>query len=144
MDMPRRAASNGRHGSGSSRRSALNPMKQIRVSASVPPATATGATPSATRSAATASETAPELHAVTSVSRGPPSPRREPTTSACEYGRIERSSGVARSGTPLRLACQYQASASSIPPPKSEEHTSELQSRQYLVCRLLLEKKNND
>src|SRR3712207_7474096 len=26
---------------------------------------------------------------------------------------------------------------------RSEEHTSELQSRQYLVCRLLLEKKNN-
>src|SRR3712207_7111124 len=29
------------------------------------------------------------------------------------------------------------------PPERSEEHTSELQSRQYLVCRLLLEKKNN-
>src|SRR3712207_8627627 len=28
-----------------------------------------------------------------------------------------------------------------IEPPRSEEHTSELQSRQYLVCRLLLEKK---
>src|SRR3712207_9141944 len=27
------------------------------------------------------------------------------------------------------------------PPQRSEEHTSELQSRQYLVCRLLLEKK---
>src|SRR5258707_4116880 len=27
------------------------------------------------------------------------------------------------------------------PRPRSEEHTSELQSRQYLVCRLLLEKK---
>src|SRR3712207_8217638 len=27
--------------------------------------------------------------------------------------------------------------------PRSEEHTSELQSRQYIVCRLLLEKKNN-
>src|SRR3712207_8037826 len=26
---------------------------------------------------------------------------------------------------------------------RSEEHTSELQSRQYLVCRLLLEKKHN-
>src|SRR3712207_8865386 len=26
---------------------------------------------------------------------------------------------------------------------RSEEHTSELQSRQYLVCRLLLEKKNS-
>src|SRR3712207_8655238 len=28
-------------------------------------------------------------------------------------------------------------------PHRSEEHTSELQSRQYLVCRLLLEKKKN-
>src|SRR3712207_6986284 len=27
--------------------------------------------------------------------------------------------------------------------PRSEEHTSELQSRQYLVCRLLLEKKKH-
>src|SRR3712207_8949565 len=31
--------------------------------------------------------------------------------------------------------------ASSPYPHRSEEHTSELQSRQYLVCRLLLEKK---
>src|SRR3712207_8666813 len=30
-----------------------------------------------------------------------------------------------------------------IRPVRSEEHTSELQSRQYLVCRLLLEKKKN-
>src|SRR3712207_8409901 len=29
-----------------------------------------------------------------------------------------------------------------LPAQRSEEHTSELQSRQYLVCRLLLEKKN--
>src|SRR5258707_5977019 len=28
--------------------------------------------------------------------------------------------------------------------PRSEEHTSELQSRQYLVCRLLLEKKKRE
>src|SRR3712207_7055289 len=30
-----------------------------------------------------------------------------------------------------------------VAPVRSEEHTSELQSRQYLVCRLLLEKKKN-
>src|SRR3712207_6973557 len=30
-----------------------------------------------------------------------------------------------------------------LDPSRSEEHTSELQSRQYLVCRLLLEKKKN-
>src|SRR5256712_3492972 len=31
-----------------------------------------------------------------------------------------------------------------LPEPRSEEHTSELQSRSDLVCRLLLEKKNNN
>src|SRR3712207_7783094 len=30
-----------------------------------------------------------------------------------------------------------------LPGARSEEHTSELQSRQYLVCRLLLEQKKN-
>src|SRR3712207_7262524 len=37
------------------------------------------------------------------------------------------------------------ATTGTRPPAKrrSEEHTSELQSRQYLVCRLLLEKKKN-
>src|SRR3712207_7052706 len=32
----------------------------------------------------------------------------------------------------------------SLPRGRSEEHTSELQSRQYLVCRLLLEKKKSN
>src|SRR3712207_8548860 len=35
----------------------------------------------------------------------------------------------------------WVSSSSSSGPNRSEEHTSELQSRQYLVCRLLLEKK---
>src|SRR3712207_7408564 len=35
-------------------------------------------------------------------------------------------------------------SQSDAPGARSEEHTSELQSRQYLVCRLLLEKKKNN
>src|SRR3712207_6966190 len=34
-------------------------------------------------------------------------------------------------------------SATNVDLHRSEEHTSELQSRQYLVCRLLLEKKKN-
>src|SRR3712207_8371753 len=34
--------------------------------------------------------------------------------------------------------------AKDAPDERSEEHTSELQSRQYLVCRLLLEKKKFD
>src|SRR3712207_7363174 len=41
---------------------------------------------------------------------------------------------------PPRAALPRSAGRSSR---RSEEHTSELQSRQYLVCRLLLEKKNN-
>src|SRR3712207_6939011 len=36
----------------------------------------------------------------------------------------------------------YWYSYGTTDPLRSEEHTSELQSRQYLVCRLLLEKKN--
>src|SRR3712207_9294203 len=43
-------------------------------------------------------------------------------------------------GRPLPID-QY---AASLGVGRSEEHTSELQSRQYLVCRLLLEKKNNN
>src|SRR3712207_7716826 len=39
------------------------------------------------------------------------------------------------------LATRAGASAEVIARMRSEEHTSELQSRQYLVCRLLLEKK---
>src|SRR3712207_8233438 len=62
--------------------------------------------------------------------RGPPDPRREPA-------------GAHRRGVLLGA----RAARVGRPPPRrrprsrSEEHTSELQSRQYLVCRLLLEKK---
>src|SRR3712207_8400472 len=42
-------------------------------------------------------------------------------------------------GTLLRLRHRLGALCGGIS--RSEEHTSELQSRQYLVCRLLLEKK---
>src|SRR3712207_7818251 len=50
-----------------------------------------------------------------------------------------RSSAGARSArtSPSAPRCR------SPPGSRSEEHTSELQSRQYLVCRLLLEKKKN-
>src|SRR2546429_665959 len=43
-------------------------------------------------------------------------------------------------------ACRHALAAPAIPSDderRSEEHTSELQSRLHLVCRLLLEKKNN-
>src|SRR3712207_8068170 len=54
-----------------------------------------------------------------------PHPRRRPRHGefcAARYGRVALHAADAR---------------------RSEEHTSELQSRQYLVCRLLLEKKKN-
>src|SRR3712207_8807489 len=51
--------------------------------------------------------------------------------------------GVAhqRVGAPALLQVQVQAVHVRVAR-RSEEHTSELQSRQYLECRLLLEKKN--
>src|SRR5437763_8921761 len=43
----------------------------------------------------------------------------------------------------LRPAAELNSSQQGpAPTPRSEEHTSELQSPMYLVCRLLLEKKN--
>src|SRR2546429_6867410 len=45
-----------------------------------------------------------------------------------------------RTGTPLRDAALRQRTRDDA---RSEEHTSELQSRLHLVCRLLLEKKNS-
>src|SRR5215203_7477694 len=44
-------------------------------------------------------------------------------------------------GTPRERGPRRRAARA--PRWRSEEHTSELQSRQYLVCRLLLEKKKN-
>src|SRR5947209_10311740 len=45
-------------------------------------------------------------------------------------------------GQELAVAVQREFCLRKVVTPRSEEHTSELQSRQYLVCRLLLEKKN--
>src|SRR5258707_7453129 len=49
--------------------------------------------------------------------------------------------GVRRIPGPEREEAPPDASLVGKLVPRSEEHTSELQSRQYLVCRLLLEKK---
>src|SRR3712207_8163717 len=51
------------------------------------------------------------------------------------------SSCWSRSGSSARTCTAPRACVRSCR--RSEEHTSELQSRQYLVCRLLLEKKKN-
>src|SRR3712207_7519252 len=46
-----------------------------------------------------------------------------------------------RRGRPRQAPWHAQEPTHIVHPARSEEHTSELQSRQYLVCRLLLEKK---
>src|SRR3712207_7481523 len=46
-------------------------------------------------------------------------------------------------GPPFRTAILHHAEGRGGSSSRSEEHTSELQSRQYLVCRLLLEKKKH-
>src|SRR3712207_6894952 len=53
---------------------------------------------------------------------------------------VER--GVARHAVQPRLQLDVALVAAQREARRSEEHTSELQSRQYLVCRLLLEKKS--
>src|SRR3712207_8717540 len=55
----------------------------------------------------------------------------------CEdYERVDERISAHAMGPALRLAMRALPKEQ-----RSEEHTSELQSRQYLVCRLLLEKK---
>src|SRR3712207_7534673 len=52
----------------------------------------------------------------------------------------ERPSQIGRQRDDVQVG---QAELLDVASTRSEEHTSELQSRQYLVCRLLLEKKKN-
>src|SRR5690606_39167698 len=58
---------------------------------------------------------------------------------------VELESSSVRSDFPDDVRVDFQEdlsnNLSSVFPPRSEEHTSELQSRENLVCRLLLEKK---
>src|SRR3712207_7879506 len=84
--------------------------------------------------------------------------RRPPRSTLFPYTTLFRSVDTARLGVmlnELRLPTiklvwpRFAEQADKAGPPhasclrRSEEHTSELQSRQYLVCRLLLEKKKN-
>src|SRR3712207_6986109 len=52
--------------------------------------------------------------------------------------------GVGEADVDLVESAQIGPAADLVGEVRSEEHTSELQSRQYLVCRLLLEKKKNN
>src|SRR2546422_6617710 len=86
--------------------------------------------------------------------------RRPPRSTLFPYTTLFRSVLFVRIGPDARISCVIPAqdcqSVASRPRPvredvhrvtrqclRSEEHTSELQSRLHLVCRLLLEKKKN-
>src|SRR3712207_8109399 len=82
--------------------------------------------------------------------------RRPPRSTLFPYTTLFRSStvatclGAARAATAATaMRGMYSGIAKwcdglgRLPQQRSEEHTSELQSRQYLVCRLLLEKKKD-
>src|SRR3712207_8348725 len=90
--------------------------------------------------------------------------RRPPRSTLFPYTTLFRSSGRARPPPPTTGRARRRAARATADPrrgprrcgrrgaprlrrtsrPRSEEHTSELQSRQYLVCRLLLEKKKKE
>src|SRR3712207_9049515 len=68
------------------------------------------------------------------------------SSEAADGARLVR---VDRTSTTSAIWSDRASALATGPPPascrgRSEEHTSELQSRQYIVCRLLLEKKNKD
>src|SRR2546430_13507802 len=77
--------------------------------------------------------------------------RRPPRSTLFPYTTLFRSSQIPALASPHHAAPDAPAESSYSPAsdapdssaaPRSEEHTSELQSQSNLVCRLLLEKKN--
>src|SRR3712207_7722547 len=71
-----------------------------------------------------------------------------PISPVVDAGAAERVRADAHAGVPDRVEVEHRRQvvdvvAEEVVRLRSEEHTSELQSRQYLVCRLLLEKKKN-
>src|SRR5436189_1026202 len=66
--------------------------------------------------------------------------RRPPRSTLFPYTTLFRSGWSSR----RRSSCRRPLRRSPSPATRSEEHTSELQSPMYLVCRLLLEKKKNN
>src|SRR2546422_6401831 len=70
--------------------------------------------------------------------------RRPPRSTLFPYTTLFRSQGEAPWISPRRANRRVFTALRALPPEqyfRSEEHTSELQSRLHLVCRLLLEKK---
>src|SRR3712207_7082410 len=83
--------------------------------------------------------------------RRPPRSTLFPYTTLFRSRGCQEAPGVRHGGTPGRHAAPETrvpaegcgSEGERVDRERSEEHTSELQSRQYLVCRLLLEKKKN-
>src|SRR3712207_6850983 len=69
--------------------------------------------------------------------------RRPPRSTLFPYTTLFRSRRRRGAARAVRGPAGRPARPAAGPAGRSEEHTSELQSRQYLVCRLLLEKKKN-
>src|SRR5258708_20119170 len=67
--------------------------------------------------------------------------RRPPRSTLFPYTTLFRSLARSRRRPPCSCACTCPAPSLAAGAPRSEEHTSELQSPDHLVCRLLLEKK---
>src|SRR5438552_9686206 len=74
--------------------------------------------------------------------------RRPPRSTLFPYTTLFRSSlslgWRASNPTSIIVNTMHPRSAVDVIPQRSEEHTSELQSPDHLVCRLLLEKKKNE
>src|SRR5947209_13469263 len=72
--------------------------------------------------------------------------RQPPRSTLFPYTTLFRSIGLVLIGSAIALIAKEGTAHVVLPARsgRSEEHTSELHSRQYLVCRLLLEKKKNN
>src|SRR5258708_21957882 len=68
---------------------------------------------------------------------------RSRCASFCRSGSIRRRRHALRCISRSKNGCAESARFRQARSPRSEEHTSELQSPDHLVCRLLLEKKKN-
>src|SRR3712207_8586731 len=68
--------------------------------------------------------------------------RQPPRSTLFPYTTLFRSGVMARVAPMVHAERPTPFNPLPLAPPRSEEHTSELQSRQYLVCRLLLDKTN--
>src|SRR5690625_3093388 len=83
-------------------------------------------------------------HVVRGVSRprtGAARPPQWPRPPRCWTRRPRRPPAASSWSAPARAAPRAGRPSARAAPRRSEEHTSELQSRGHLVCRLLLEKK---